>query len=220
MQVSSHVDICIPADGRKLQGELTVPRNASGIVAFAHGSGSNRHSPRNQFVARELQRAGVATLLLDLLEEEETADPDKVIDLGMLAERLLAATRWIGDNPATASLVRGYFGASTGAAVALVAAACNTDDVSAVVSRSGRPDLAKHWLPQVKAPTLLIVGGNDAPVLQWNRDAYRCLSVEKELIVVPNATHLFEEPGTLEEVARHACRWFVRHLAAKAIGDA
>ena len=213
MQPSSRVQVIIAADGRKLEGELTVPGDASGVVAFAHGSGSSRHSPRNQFVARELQQAGLATLLLDLLEQEEAEDRHLVFDIELLARRLLAAARWLGDNPSTHCLALGYFGASTGAAAALVAAAREPGRVSAVVSRGGRPDLAMRWLPQVMAPTLLIVGENDEPVLQWNRDAHERLGVEKELVVVPRATHLFEEPGALEEVARHACRWFVRHLA-------
>jgi len=213
MQALSRVQASIPADGRKLEGELIVPANASGVVAFAHGSGSSRHSPRNQFVARELQQAGLATLLLDLLEEEEAEDRHKVFDIELLAVRLLAAARWLGDNASTRGLGLGYFGASTGAAAALVAAARDPGRVSAVVSRGGRPDLAMRWLPQVQAPTLLIVGGDDEPVLQWNREAYERVTAEKELMVVPRATHLFEEPGALEEVARHACRWFVRHLS-------
>ena len=213
MQASSPVQVVIAADGRRLEGELIVPGDASGVVAFAHGSGSSRRSPRNQFVARELQQAGLATLLLDLLEEEEGEDRHKVFDIELLALRLLAAARWLGDNPSTRSCALGYFGASTGAAAALVAAAREPGRVSAIVSRGGRPDLAMRWLAQVKAPTLLIVGENDQPVLQWNRDALEHLGVEKELVVVPRATHLFEEPGTLEEAARHACRWFARHLA-------
>jgi len=212
MQPSSRVQVSIPAEERKLEGELIVPGDASGAVAFAHGSGSSRHSPRNQFVARQLQQAGLATLLLDLLEEEEARDRRKVFDIELLALRLLAAARWLGDNPSTHCLALGYFGASTGAAAALVAAARDPGRVSAVVSRGGRPDLAMRWLPQVQAPTLLIVGENDEPVLQWNRDALECLSAENKLVVVPGATHLFEEPGALEEVAQHACRWFVRHL--------
>ena len=213
MQPSPRVQVSIPADGRQLEGELIVPGGASGVVAFAHGSGSSRHSPRNQFVAQVLQQAGLATLLLDLLEEDEARDRHKVFDIELLALRLLAAARWLGDNPTTRSLALGYFGASTGAAAALVAAARDPGRVAAVVSRGGRPDLAMRWLPQVKAPTLLIVGENDEPVLQWNRDAYERLGVEKDLVVVPRATHLFEEPGALEEVAQHACRWFVRHLS-------
>jgi putative phosphoribosyl transferase len=213
MQPSPRVQVSIPADGRQLEGELIVPGGASGVVVFAHGSGSSRHSPRNQFVAQVLQQAGLATLLLDLLEEDEAQDRHKVFDIELLALRLLAAARWLGDNPTTRPLALGYFGASTGAAAALVAAARDPGRVSAVVSRGGRPDLAMRWLPQVKAPTLLIVGENDEPVLQWNRDAHERLGVEKELVVVPRATHLFEEPGALEEVAQHACRWFVRHLS-------
>jgi len=217
MQPSARVQVSIPADGRKLQGELIVPGGAAGVVAFAHGSGSSRHSPRNQFVARELQQAGLATLLLDLLEEEEAEDRNKVFDIELLASRLLAAARWLGDNPDSRSLAPGYFGASTGAAAALLAAARDPGRVSAVVSRGGRPDLAMRWLPEVKAPTLLIVGEDDEPVLQWNRDAYERLTAEKELVVVPRATHLFEEPGALEDVARHACRWFVRYLAPSGV---
>lgn len=213
MQPSSRVQVSIPADSRKLEGELIVPGDAAGVVAFAHGSGSSRHSPRNQFVAREMQQVGLATLLLDLLEEYEAEDRHKVFDIELLGVRLLAAARWLGNNPSTRGLALGYFGASTGAAAALLAAARDPGRVSAVVSRGGRPDLAMRWLPQVQAPTLLIVGGDDEPVLQWNRDAYERVSAEKELVVVPRATHLFEEPGALEEVARHACRWFVRYLA-------
>lgn len=218
MQPSARVQVSIPADGRTLEGELILPGNASGVVAFAHGSGSSRHSPRNQFVARELQQTGLATLLLDLLEEEEAQDRRKVFDIELLAPRLLAAARWLDGNPSTHGLALGYFGASTGAAAALVAAARDPGRVSALVSRGGRPDLATPWLPRVKAPTLLIVGEDDEQVLQWNRDALECLTVEKELAVVPRATHLFEEPGALEEVARHACRWFVRHLASASAG--
>ncbi|MEK7755275.1 MAG: alpha/beta hydrolase, partial [Acidobacteriota bacterium] len=176
MQPSSRVQVSIPAEERKLEGELIVPGDAAGIVAFAHGSGSSRHSPRNQFVARELQQARLATLLLDLLEEEEAQDRRKVFDIELLALRLLAAARWLGDNPPTHSLALGYFGASTGAAAALLAAARDPGRVSAVVSRGGRPDLAMRWLPQVQAPTLLIVGGDDEPVLQWNRDALEGLT--------------------------------------------
>lgn len=214
MRLAPRVQVIIPADGRRLHADLVVPGDASGVVAFAHGSGSSRLSPRNQLVAQELQQAGLATLLLDLLEEDEAQDRRKVFDIELLALRLLSAARWLGDNPSTCRLPLGYFGASTGAAAALVAAARNPGTLAAVVSRGGRPDLAMRWLPQVKAPTLLIVGGNDAPVLQWNRDALERLIIEKELVVVPGATHLFEEPGALEEVARRACRWFARHLSS------
>jgi putative phosphoribosyl transferase len=196
---------------------MHIPAATTGIVAFAHGSGSSRLSPRNRFVARELQNAGLATLLMDLLEEVEAQDRDKVFDIELLASRLLGAVHWLGNDPATRSLRIGYFGASTGAAAALVAAAWEPAKVSALVSRGGRPDMALPWLSKVKAPTLLIVGEHDAQVLDWNEDAYRCLATDKELVIVPGATHLFEEPGALEAVARHACRWFVRYLSPEAV---
>ncbi len=205
-------EVAVPAGGRRLQGDLRVPEDAAGIVLFAHGSGSSRHSPRNRYVASELQRGGLATLLMDLLDEDEARDRELVFDIDLLATRLLEAARWLEREAATRGLSLGYFGASTGAAAALVAAAQAPELVSAVVSRGGRPDLASRLLPKVRAPTLLIVGGDDQPVLDWNRDAYRRLGGEKELIVVPGATHLFEEPGTLEAVAEHAGRWFLRHL--------
>ncbi|HVC12913.1 MAG TPA: dienelactone hydrolase family protein [Burkholderiales bacterium] len=205
-------EVSIAAGGRRVHGELRVPGGATGAVAFAHGSGSGRFSPRNRFVAQELHKAGLATLLMDLLEPDEAEDRGKVFDIGLLASRLLHAARWLRANRQTSALAIGYFGASTGAAAALVAAAEEPEGVAAVVSRGGRPDLARRWLPQVKAPTLLIVGGNDAAVLEWNRDALKRLEAEKELIVVPGATHLFEEPGALEQVALHASRWFARHL--------
>ena len=213
----SHADVSIPADGVQLSGEMHIPAGATGIVAFAHGSGSSRHSPRNRFVARELQKAGLATLLMDLLEEAEAQDRDKVFDIELLASRLLSVLHWIGNDPATRSLRIGYFGASTGAAAALVAAAREPAMVSALVSRGGRPDMALPWLSKVKAPTLLIVGEHDAQVLDWNQDSYRRLTTDKELVIVPGATHLFEEPGALEAVARHACRWFVRYLSPGAV---
>ena len=213
----SHADVSIPADRVQLSGELHIPPRASGVVAFAHGSGSSRLSPRNRFVARELQKAGLATLLMDLLEEDEAQDRDKVFDIELLASRLLSALHWLGNNPATRSLRIGYFGASTGAAAALMAAAREPAKVSALVSRGGRPDMALSWLSKVKAPTLLIVGAHDAQVLDWNEDAYRHLTTDKELVIVPGATHLFEEPGALEAVAQHACRWFVRYLSPGAV---
>lgn len=207
-------EVSIPADGVRLGGNLHIPSGATGIVTFAHGSGSSRHSPRNRSVARELQRAGLATLLMDLLEEDESEDRAKIFDIELLASRLLDAAHWLGKNAETRNLRVGYFGASTGAAAALVAAASEPARVAAIVSRGGRPDLALPWLPKVKAPTLLIVGELDSPVLDWNHNAYRHLSVEKELIVVPGATHLFEEPGAMHAVAINACRWFVRYLLA------
>jgi putative phosphoribosyl transferase len=206
--------VAILADGRELEGELVVPAGVVGVVAFAHGSGSSRHSPRNRYVAGELHKARLATLLLDLLTEQEAEDRTNVFDIELLARRLLCAVRWLAAEPQTGSLRVGYFGASTGAAAALLAAAQEPERVSAVVSRGGRPDIVMLWLPKVKAPTLLIVGEDDQPVLDWNRSAYRRLQAEKKLVVVPRATHLFEEPGTLEEVARHAAGWFSRYLAA------
>jgi putative phosphoribosyl transferase len=203
----------IPSGRRRLSGILHVARGAVGVVAFAHGSGSGRFSPRNQFVARVLQEADLATLLLDLLEEEEAEDREKVFDIELLAERLQSAADWLRQEPATRALRLGYFGASTGAGAALVAAARNPASVGAVVSRGGRPDLAHAYLPAVQAPTLLIVGGNDDVVIELNEQALRLLRCPKDLVVIPGATHLFEEPGTLEEVARLAKKWFVRHLA-------
>jgi len=210
------VEVSIASDARQVRGELRVPHDASGVVAFAHGSGSGRYSPRNRFVAQELRRLRLATLLVDLLEEDEAKDRDKVFDIGLLAVRLLAAARWLRAEGLTRSLAIGYFGASTGAAAALSAAAEAPELVAAVVSRGGRPDLAARALARVKAPTLLIVGAKDEQVLDWNRDAYGQLQTEKELVVIPGASHLFEEAGTLEEVARHAARWFVRHLGSGA----
>jgi putative phosphoribosyl transferase len=203
------LDIC----GRQLGGTLSVPPKAAGVVIFAHGSGSGRFSPRNRYVADVLQRGDLATLLLDLLEEEEANDRRKVFDIGLLAERLQGAAEWIRKQPETKALALGYFGASTGAGAALVAAACQPKMISAVVSRGGRPDLAGDYLPLVKAPTLLIVGGNDDVVLQLNEQAMARLECLKKLVVVPGATHLFEEPGTLERVAELARDWFDEHLS-------
>lgn len=202
-----------------LQGDLRVPERAKGMVLFAHGSGSGRHSPRNRHVAAQLNEAGLATLLVDLLtEEEEVVDQhtrELRFNIGLLADRLVGATQWLAEDPRTASLPVGYFGASTGGGAALVAAARDPRHVGAVVSRGGRPDLAGDALPVVKAPTLLIVGGNDLPVIRMNEEAMAQLgSPVKELKIVPGATHLFEEPGTLEEVARLAADWFTRFLAA------
>jgi putative phosphoribosyl transferase len=206
----------IPAGRRRVRGILSLPGAAVGVVAFAHGSGSGRFSPRNQFVAGVLRKAGIATLLIDLLEEDEADDRRKVFDIELLATRLQAASDWLGQHPETASLRLGYFGASTGAGAALVAAARAPEAVHAVVSRGGRPDLAYDDLPAVTAPTLLIVGGSDEEVLELNRGALAMLKCPKELVVVPGATHLFEEPGTLEEVARLATQWFLRHLEPEA----
>jgi putative phosphoribosyl transferase len=180
-------------------------------LPLAHGSG--RFSPRNQFVARVLEEAGMATLLLDLLTEDESADRENVFDIGLLAERLQSAAEWLRRQPQTGALCLGYFGASTGAGAAMVAAATNPAAASAIVSRGGRPDLAMDRLPAVQAPTLLIVGGNDDVVIELNEQALSGLRCPKDLVIVPGATHLFEEPGALEEVARLASDWFVRYLA-------
>ena len=207
-------EVEIPAGRRLLPGFLAVPEEATGVVAFAHGSGSGRFSPRNQFVARALREGGLATLLLDLLGEDEAQDRAKVFDIELLAERLQSAGDWLAQEPSTSRLRLGYFGASTGAAAALVAAARRPEQVAAVVSRGGRPDLAGGYLPAVKAPTLLIVGGYDDVVIGLNQQAMAELTCPKEMVIVPGATHLFEEPGTLEEVARLARDWFARHLPA------
>ncbi len=205
--------------GATLTGSLFLPQEKHGIVLFAHGSGSSRLSPRNQFVARELQRAGLATLLFDLLTKEEehrdSVTGELRFDIRFLAERLVGATDWIKEQTETRNLSVGYFGASTGAAAALVAAEARADVVRAVVSRGGRPDLAGDALPGVTAPTLLIVGGNDTPVTGLNREAMQRLNAETHLAIVPGASHLFEEPGTLEEAARLAAEWFTRYLQAR-----
>ncbi len=195
-----------------LNGNLGLPAEPQGIVIFAHGSGSGRFSPRNQFVARHLEGGGCATLLLDLLHPDEADDRRKVFDIDLLADRLLLAQDWLSGHLPTAALPRGYFGASTGAGAALQAAARNPQNTYAVVSRGGRPDLADSYLSRVMAPTLLLVGGNDGPVIEMNRKALTLLSCPKELVIIPNAGHLFEEPGTLEQVAHQALRWFRRHL--------
>ena len=203
----------------QLEGSLGFPegpREATGVVLFAHGSGSGRHSPRNRYVARVLREAGLATLLFDLLtpEEEEINLRERSLrfDIGLLAERLLSATEFLSRNAETRGLSIGYFGASTGAAAALVAAAERPDAVGAVVSRGGRPDLAGEALPLVRAPTLLVVGGDDVPVIGMNEEAMERLHAEKRMEIVPGATHLFEEAGALEKVARLAAGWFARHL--------
>ena len=202
----------ITKEGITLECILGLPADSHGVVVFAHGSGSGRLSPRNNFVARYLQRAGLATLLLDLLTEEEADDRRKVFDIDLLADRLILAKSWLEAEPRTHELSIGYFGASTGAGAALQAAAREPSNIRAVVSRGGRPDLAEFYLPSVRAPTLLIVGGHDEPVIEMNQAAYDLLTCEKKLIVIPGATHLFEEPDTLEQVAEHAASWFEKHL--------
>ena len=207
-------EIQIPAGEVTLSGELNIPRNAAGVVLFAHGSGSSRHSPRNQSVARTIRNAGLGTLLFDLLTRDEEAIDAYTrhlrFDIDLLAERLVHATSWLKGE--FDHVRAGYFGASTGAAAALVAAAQLGEIVGAVVSRGGRPDLAADSLPLVKSPTLLIVGGLDYPVIEMNRQAYARLECEKEVEIVSGATHLFEEPGTLDQVAHLAADWFHTHL--------
>jgi dienelactone hydrolase len=209
----------IPARSVVLEGEVQVGEGSRGIVLFAHGSGSSRHSPRNQFVARSLRDAGLATLLFDLLTRQEEAVDLATrhfrFDIGLLAERLVDASRWVRSRPETRELSMGYFGASTGGGAALVAAAELGSEIGAVVSRGGRPDLAGDALTRVKSPTLLIVGGLDEPVIKMNEEALARLRCEKELRIVPGATHLFEEHGALEEVARLAGEWFGRHLRGR-----
>jgi len=221
-QSKSPGEISIPIDGVVVGGTLTVPAGATGIVLFAHGSGSSRFSPRNQAVARELQRARLGTLLFDLLSADEEVVDARTghlrFDIDLLADRLAHVTEWASRQPELRDLPIGYFGASTGAAAALVAAARLPDLVSAVVSRGGRPDLAAGALARVKAPTLLIVGGLDLPVIEMNREALELLSVEKKLEIVPGASHLFEERGKLEEVARLAREWFTRFLVGHMAG--
>jgi len=198
---------------QRLKASLGVPAGAEGLVIFAHGSGSGRLSPRNNRVAAALRDIGLATLLLDLLTSEEERDRANVFDIALLASRLSLATDWCVETPETAQLAIGYFGASTGAGAALVAAASPHSPVAAVVSRGGRPDLADDALPRVVAPTLLIVGSLDTQVIELNRMAYSRLKAPKELVIVEGAGHLFEEPGTLDEVQHHAMGWFLYHLA-------
>lgn len=208
--------VSIPVDNARLIGKLTIPPLSQGIVVFAHGSGSSRHSPRNQYVAEFLQDAGLATLLFDLLTPEEEVMDQQTrqyrFDIALLAERLLGATDWLGQEPATAKLNIGYFGASTGSAATLLAAAAYPDLIQAIVSRCGRPDLAETALTRIKAPTLLIVGGLDQTVLALNQMAIQSIQAPKQIEIVPGATHLFEEPGTLEKVAWLASQWFQKYL--------
>jgi putative phosphoribosyl transferase len=208
-------EVLIPSGNMKLAGIFSLPPKPAGVVAFAHGSGSGRLSPRNAFVARVLQEAGLATLLFDLLDESEELDRKKVFDIGLLADRLLSGVTWLQNERGTHGLKLGYFGASTGAAAALEAAAKEPKSVAAIVSRGGRPDLAMNYLDKVNAPTLLIVGGNDRPVIAMNRAAFENLKCKKDIVVIPGATHLFEEPGALDEVARLAAAWFLKHMGAK-----
>jgi len=215
---SLHAEVKIRTGDVMLTGELTLPTNAPSIILFVHGSGSSRHSVRNRYLASVLQAAGFGTLLFDLLTEDEEAidshNGHLRFDIGLLAERLIQVTHWVQANPSTENLLIGYFGASTGGAAALVAAAVLGRQISSIVSRGGRPDLAADALTAVKSPTLLIVGGFDGAVLELNRQALAQLLCEKALHIVPAASHLFEEPGKLEEVASIARDWFKRTLTA------
>lgn len=212
-------EIQIPAGRLTLEGELSIPADAKGLVLFAHGSGSSRHSPRNQFVAGILQEAGIGTLLFDLLtkaeEQEDYHTGHLRFDIGLLAERLVHATRAMEREPEAQQLNLGFFGSSTGGGAAIVAAAGLGDKIGAVVSRGGRPDLAGKALCEITAPTLLIVGGEDHLVIQLNEQALRALRYKKQLRIVAGAGHLFEEPGTLDAVAHLAAEWFVEHLSSR-----
>ena len=199
-----------------VEGTLTLPPGAKSVVLFVHGSGSGRFSPRNQYVAKEFNKASIGTLLFDLLtqeeEEQDVVTAEYRFDIPLLAERLIGATEWLRNDSKTQRLPYGYFGASTGAAAALIAAAKLPKDVATVVSRGGRPDLAGDYLPKVAAPTLLLVGGLDVEVIELNKEAMAKMKTEKKLVIIPGATHLFEEPGTLEEVAKISTEWFLRYL--------
>lgn len=206
--------IHIPAGAATIEGMLEIPEGALGLVLFAHGSGSSRHSPRNNSVAGVLRQAGVGTLLMDLLTPEEDRDTTRRFDIALLTQRLMDAARWVVSQPELSEISLGFFGASTGAAAALEAAAILGEEAKAVVSRGGRPDMASpEVLATVTAPTLLLVGGLDDVVIDLNQQAYDQLRCEKKLLIVPGATHLFEEPGTLQEVARQAADWFRQHMS-------
>ena len=212
VEAISQQSVKIPADSVVLEGTLALPRGAEAVVVFAHGSGSSRHSPRNKYVAEVINNAAIGTLLFDLLTRKEDSLYENRFDIALLTERLKAATSWLMGHQQTGKLHLGYFGASTGAAAALWAAAELGPRIEAVVSRGGRPDLAEQVLGRVQSPTLLIVGGYDDIVIQLNQKAYQLIRAEKRLSIIPGATHLFEEPGTLEEVARLATEWFKTYL--------
>jgi len=206
----------IPIENIVVEGDLTLPSNTQGMVVFVHGSGSSRLSPRNQYVAQKFNQASIATLLFDLLtpneEKIDVLTAEYRFNIDLLTNRLIGATQWLQNKPQTKKLKLGYFGASTGAAAALIAATKLSDTVTAIVSRGGRPDLAGAYLSQVKAPTLLLVGGWDEEVIELNRQAQNQMTNQNGLTIIPNATHLFEEPGKLEEVAKYATEWFKRFL--------
>ena len=210
------VSVRIPVGSVVVAGDLTVPSGAKGVVLFAHGSGSSRFSPRNKYVAKIFNSQKIATLLFDLLTDVEDQEDIETgafrFNIPLLAERLIGATEWLRKDPQTKNCPFGYFGASTGAAAALIAAAKLPNEIATVVSRGGRPDLAADYLPRVAAPTLLLVGGLDTEVIELNRQAMEQMSAEKKLVIVPGATHLFEEPGKLEEVAKIATNWFLDYL--------
>ncbi len=208
-------EVWIERDGVRVGGFQAVPNSADSIVLFAHGSGSSRFSQRNNYVASILHEAGIATLLFDLLMENEEIDRRNVFDIDLLSSRLLMATEWVKERSQTASMKLGYFGASTGSAAALKASVYTPYKISAIVSRGGRPDMAMDVLDRVEAPTLLIVGGNDFGVIELNEAAYERLKCKKRLVLIPGATHLFEEPGTLEKAALIAKEWFVEHLGGE-----
>lgn len=210
--------VTIEAGAAYLNGDLAVPIGAQGLVLFAHGSGSSRHSPRNRYVAEVLRQSGLGTLLMDLLTADEEAVDQYTshlrFDIPLLSERLVGATDWVKNDPDLKHLKIGYFGASTGAAAAIMAAAHRPEHVAAIVSRGGRPDLGGAAVEQLRAPTLLIVGGDDQVVIELNNQAYARMTCQKNMLIIPGATHLFEEPGTLEQVAEAATKWFVEHLGA------
>jgi putative phosphoribosyl transferase len=214
--IHNKAEMKIPVGNVIVEGTLTLPSGTRGVVLFAHGSGSSRFSPRNQYVAKEFNKAKIATLLFDLLtpEEEETdiVTAEYRFNIGLLAERLIGVTQWLRNDPQTKKLAFGYFGASTGAAAALIAAAKLPKEITAVVSRGGRPDLAGKYLPNVMAPTLLLVGGLDTEVIELNREAMEQMPAETKLVIVPGATHLFEEAGKLEEVAKFSSDWFLKYF--------
>jgi putative phosphoribosyl transferase len=213
--IHQQTTVRIPIDNVVVEGNLTLPSGTKSMVLFAHGSGSSRFSPRNQYVARAFYAQKIGTLLFDLLTNEEDQEDLETAEyrfnINLLARRLIGATQWLKKDPQTKNLALGYFGASTGAAAALVAAAKLPNDIAAVVSRGGRPDLAADYLPKVVAPTLLLVGGLDIEVIELNRQAMERMSAEKKLVIIPGATHLFEEPGKLEEVAKISADWFLRY---------
>jgi putative phosphoribosyl transferase len=214
--IHNQTEMKIPLGNVVVEGTLTLPPGTKGVVLFAHGSGSSRFSPRNQYVAKEFNKATIGTLLFDLLtQEEEEIDmvtAEYRFNIPLLAQRLIGVTEWLRNDSQTKKLAFGYFGASTGAAAALIAAAKLPNEIAAVVSRGGRPDLAGDYLPNVVAPTLLLVGGLDAEVIELNHEAMDQMTAEKKLTIIPGATHLFEEPGTLEQVAKFSKDWFLRYL--------